>query len=263
VIPRFRLLGGNVDAMERTALLERLWEWSAGPSQRLVFNHNLHSLACLRRDPSLRELWSRADLTYIDGMALVAWGRCLGLPLTVRHRHTSLDFYGDFFTGLVERRRRLVLVGGNEPTARRCEALLRKRFRGLEAFVVPGYFDATAGSAENVEKVGAVRALRPNVLALCMGMPRQERWAVAHGEELGAALILTWGAFVDYLGGAQRIPPRFNFPIPTEWAFRFARAPRRLGYRYLVEPWTLLPEAWRDLTNRGRLEIADATSRYE
>ena len=47
-------------------------------------------------------------------------------------------------------------------------------------------------------------------------------------------------------------PPRWTGPLGLEWLGRLLAEPGRLWKRYLLEPWSLLPHAARDIRKRIR-----------
>src|SRR5450631_4619518 len=55
----------------------------------IIANHNLHSVYLLHRHPKLREFYSQAHWTYVDGMPLVALSRLYGYPLQREQRVTK------------------------------------------------------------------------------------------------------------------------------------------------------------------------------
>ena len=57
---------------------------------------------------------------------------------------------------------------------------------------------------------------------------------------------------MDYLVGEVPMPPRWIGRLGLECAFRLVTTPRRLAWRYLMEPWVLLPLFVRDLKHRLR-----------
>ncbi|MBD0319202.1 MAG: WecB/TagA/CpsF family glycosyltransferase, partial [Gemmatimonadetes bacterium] len=69
---------------------------------------------------------------------------------------------------------------------------------------------------------------------------------------LRANAILPCGACIDYCAGEIPTPPRWMGRAGVEWAYRLATEPRRLGYRYLVEPALVLPRLTRDVGRRIR-----------
>lgn len=80
-----------------------------------------------------------------------------------------------------------------------------------------------------------VSAHRVDVLVVCLGKPRQEHWIERYGPQTGSRVLLAFGAVVDFLAGRIERAPRWVADHGMEWAWRFAREPRRLAHRYLVD----------------------------
>jgi exopolysaccharide biosynthesis WecB/TagA/CpsF family protein len=80
-----------------------------------------------------------------------------------------------------------------------------------------------------------VKADRPRVVVLGMGMPKQELVADAILKACaGPILILNGGAILDFMSGRFKRAPVAVRRIGMEWLFRLALEPRRLWRRYLV-----------------------------
>jgi exopolysaccharide biosynthesis WecB/TagA/CpsF family protein len=80
-----------------------------------------------------------------------------------------------------------------------------------------------------------VKADRPRVIVLGMGMPKQELVADAIVKSCpGPILILNGGAVLDFMSGRFKRAPLSVRRIGMEWLFRLALEPRRLWRRYLV-----------------------------
>lgn len=105
-------------------------------------------------------------------------------------------------------------------------------------------------AAEAAAVTDAISAARPDVLLVGMGMPRQERWVARFRDRLPPCVILTVGAAFDYEAGVTPTPPRWSGRLGVEWLFRFAAEPRRLFFRYFIEPWSLIGPALADLAGR-------------
>ena len=95
--------------------------------------------------------------------------------------------------------------------------------------------------------VAEITAFRPHILFVGMGMPRQEAWLLHHTEFLPPCVTFSVGAAFDYEAGAQSAAPRWVGRAGLEWLYRLVRDPKRLFYRYCVEPWTLFPVALTDI----------------
>ncbi|MBD7958540.1 WecB/TagA/CpsF family glycosyltransferase [Microbacterium sp. Sa4CUA7] len=74
-----------------------------------------------------------------------------------------------------------------------------------------------------------------DVLLVCLGKPRQERWIASYGPQTGASVLLAFGAVVDFLAGRVSRAPRWVSRAGVEWMWRLMLEPRRLAHRYLVE----------------------------
>ncbi len=207
----------------------------------IIANHNLHSVYLFHRHARLREFYSQAHWTYLDGMPLVALGRLYGYPLQRGQRVTNADWTGPLMELAAGRGWRVFNLGSLKHVAEEAARKLRELYPALQLEVSDGYFDARRDSAENEALVQRINAYRPDLLMVGMGMPRQEFWTQENFARLDARVILSSnGAAFDYLAGAVPTPPRWSGRIGLEWLFRLVNEPRRLFSRYLMEPWYIL-----------------------
>ncbi|AZO41329.1 glycosyltransferase [Mesorhizobium sp. M7D.F.Ca.US.005.01.1.1] len=93
-----------------------------------------------------------------------------------------------------------------------------------------GYFPASQES----EIVDRIAALRPDVLLVAMGVPRQELWIARHIDARHCTLPIAVGALLDFLSGSVPRAPLWMRRLRLEWLFRLAVEPGRLWRRYVV-----------------------------
>lgn len=241
---RARLLGVTVDLIDQEGFLDLLCWATARSENTIIASCNLHAVYLHHRDREFARFFSTADLVYVDGVPLTWWGRLMGLPLDTRHRITFLDYVHDFLRLANQRRWRLFHLGGREGVANEAIRILSKSYPDVAFASHHGYFD---WATENERVVDAMRAFKPHIVLLGMGMPLQERWILANAPRFSGVTFIAVGAAFDYVAGVKATPPRWLGPIGLEWAYRLATEPARLAHRYLVEPWFLLPHAVRDI----------------
>lgn len=251
-----RLLNTRVHAVTIPVLLA-LIEAAMAERRPLTIGHqNLHSLALLQDDAVLRAFYESCDVVYADGLPVVAAARLLGYPFTRAHRLTSLDFIAPLLAEAATAGRRVFYLGSAPGVIDRAVATWRSRHPGLHLEFAHGHFDMGDGSQEAEAVARQIVQARPDLLIVGMGMPRQEHWLRAYREQLPATVVLPIGALADYVADAIPTPPRWAGQLGMEWLFRLAAEPRRLGYRYLIEPWRLVVPFARDLAahlrRRGR-----------
>jgi N-acetylglucosaminyldiphosphoundecaprenol N-acetyl-beta-D-mannosaminyltransferase len=235
-----RMLGTRFHAITAKQLIGAI-DGAIARRQRLVIgHHNLHSLALCQRDAALRRYYDLCDLVYADGMSAVALARALRFPFRRHHRLTSLDFVDQLLTTAADAGWRVFYLGSEDAVISEAMAEFRRRAPGINLAARGGYFDMSPSSADSEAVLSSINGMQPDLLIVGMGMPRQEHWIRLNAHRLTALVILPIGALADYLGGAIPTPPRWSGALGLEWAFRLLAEPRRLGHRYLVEPWVLL-----------------------
>ncbi|HWZ59384.1 MAG TPA: WecB/TagA/CpsF family glycosyltransferase [Gemmatimonadaceae bacterium] len=247
----YAFLGVRVGAYTIDDLHAVIGEAVAADARIVIANHNMHSVALTRRDAKFRAFFDVADVTHVDGMPLVPLGRMLGAPLTRAHRVTYVDWVPALMAEAERRRWRVFSLGGRPGVGERGAAVLRERHPALEIETAHGYFDQRAGGAESEAVLGRIAAFAPHVLLVGLGMPRQEHWAYDHRGRIAANATLMAGAALDYVAGAVPTPPRWAGRWSLEWAFRLVAEPKRLGQRYLIEPWPVLGLFVREWTTRA------------
>lgn len=228
--------GDLVNLSQLTSLLSR----PVGERMMLIANHNLHSVYLLRRNPWMHSFFHLADITHIDGMPLVWIARLLGYPARREHRVTYVDWLPGILSEVRSRGWRVFYLGSTEQGFARGMETLRKLCPSAALEGRHGYFDMASGSEESMELRNAIRQFKPDLVLVGMGMPRQESWILSNADVLVGARVLPCGAAVDFLAGIVRTPPRWMGRWGLEWLYRLIAEPRRLAYRYLVEPMSLI-----------------------
>jgi len=248
---RVRVLGGLMDLVKPAEVFHFAEAQLKARRQAIVANHNLHSLALIRRDPELRAFYEIADLVEVDSVPLILWARLLGRSSRRFHRCTYLDWRDDFWRWVERDGLRVFFVGAEPGVAERAIEHIHLAWPGAQIGSHHGYFSAEPGSAGNQAVLDAVTRFAPDVLLVGMGMPRQEAWVYRNHEALPPCVIFTVGGAFDYEAGVQRPCPRWIGRLGAEWLFRLLTSPR-LFNRYVVEPWSLMGVALADLGGMAR-----------
>ena len=74
-----------------------------------------------------------------------------------------------------------------------------------------------------------IAAAKPDLLFVCLGAPKQEKWMARWGRHTGAKLAIGLGGCLDvFAGNVQRAPERWQ-KLGLEWAYRLKKEPKRIG----------------------------------
>ena len=72
-------------------------------------------------------------------------------------------------------------------------------------------------------------AARPDLMFVCLGAPKQEKWMARWGQHTGARLAIGLGGVLDvYAGNVERAPEAWQ-KAGMEWAYRLKKEPKRIG----------------------------------
>lgn len=226
--PRYNVLGVGVSALTLAQARDLVVGVRGELRRGYICCGTAHGLVEARRDPALLQIFNEAWLTTPDGMPLVwlgprgverVYGPDLLLAVCDAGRAVGLRHY---------------FYGGHPGVAEALRANLSARFPGLDVAGTgtPPFrsLDADELSAFHAE----IARLRPDVIWVGLGTPKQERFMAAQAATLDAGVLIGVGAAFDFHTGRVRQAPRWMQRSGLEWLFRLATEPRRLGYRYLV-----------------------------
>ena len=100
----------------------------------------------------------------------------------------------------------------------------RETYPGL---IIAGTHD---GYFQNDEPIVAdIRASMADVVFVCLGAPKQEKWIVKNGEATGAHLLLGLGGSLDVFAGVVQRAPEIFTKTGMEWFYRLLKQPSRIG----------------------------------
>ncbi len=94
--------------------------------------------------------------------------------------------------------------------------------------------DGYVGAAETPAVLDRLRALRPDILLVAMGSPRQELWIARYIRPEHGKVVFSVGGLFDFVSQSKPRAPRLLRMLRCEWVFRLALEPRRLWRRYLL-----------------------------
>ena len=243
---RLHLLGGDVDPVTPAEMLAATEVFLAGGGTAVIANHDSQSLRLLRRTPAVRAFFEDADLTRIDSLPMILWGRLMGLKVGREHRAAYADWQADFWNIARDRNWRVFHIGGAPGVGERAAAAIRARHAGVNLAVHDGGFDIDPTSAGSRALRRDIDAFDPDVILVGMPLGRQAAWIADNRPMIGRGVFLPVGAAFDQEAGERSAAPRWSADLRLSWLYRLLS---RAG-RYLVQPWALTPAALADVGAR-------------
>lgn len=259
-ITSYELLGEEVHPLSIHELNELIGLAINNNRKIIICSQNLHSIYTLKKNKEMQGLHINS-YKRIDGMPLILWGKFLGYPLKREHRVTWVDWMRPLMAEAELKKWSIFYIGSTKEVAEKAAQELRCCYPNLVINVSDGYFDMSTRSSENRKKINEMKKMKPNILMVGMGMPRQEEWVMKNKQNLDANVILTCGAAMEYFAGVVNSPPRWMGKLSLEWAYRLLDKPDRFWKRYLIEPWSLVPLMIADMKNKRWRQKAERQKR--
>ena len=193
-----------------------------GPGFSYVVTPNPEIVDLARADAGYRDLLNGAGLVLPDGIGVVYAAKLLGRPL--KGRVPGIDFATGLLDRLAKNGGKLFLLGAKPGVAEQAAARLKAAHPGLVICGVnDGYFKDSAPVVEKIKEAAA------DVVFVCLGATKQEKWMAQYGPETGAHLMAGLGGALDvYAGNVKRAPVLWQ-KLGMEWAYRLIRQPSRIG----------------------------------
>lgn len=213
---------GAVDMIERLVL-------SGGTHQVCPVNSDvwLNALS----DTHLHRIMAGCSMVVADGMPLVWASGLMGCPLP--ERVTGVDLVPRLAALSARKGYKIFLLGGREGVADRCAAQLESKYPGARIVGTYSPSEQSLACMDHAEILERIHAVRPDILLVAFGNPKQEKWIWMHRKRLGVPVAMGVGGSFDILVGDTRRAPRWIQRCGMEWAMRFVQEPARLGPRYL------------------------------
>lgn len=239
---RTDVLGVAFDNVTMDEAVDRALAMLEEEGPHLVVTPNPEIVQRADKDPEFAEILSGADLVLPDGVGVIYAAKILGRPL--RARVPGIDFASALLKRVEGTGKRLFLLGAAPGVAEQAAVNLRAAHPGLTVCGAhDGYFKEDGPVAD------AIREARADLVFVCLGAPKQEKWIAAHGKVAGARLYIGLGGSLDvFAGKAERAPERFQ-KLGLEWLYRLIKEPSRVG-RMAKLPLFLVSAAGARLTGK-------------
>ena len=171
-------------------------------------------------DDGFRRLLNDASMVLPDGAGVVLGAKILGTP--IKEKVAGIEFGEEVCKLLAKNGGRLYLLGGKPGIARAAGEKLMEKYPGLQICgSADGYF------TDEQAVVVKINEAKPDVLFVCLGAPKQEKFMVAHQQELQVKLMAGLGGSLDSFAGTVKRAPKWMIKLSLEWLYRLIKEPKR------------------------------------
>lgn len=174
------------------------------------------------RDPQIKKLLLSKEAEVIpDGISVVKAMNTLGLKAS--ERITGVDLAAHLLKAAGENGKSVYLLGAKEEVVSALAGKLTAEYPEMTV----NYHNGYDGDKDAI--FHEIAALEPDLVLVGLGVPAQELLIYRHLPKFTKGVLVGVGGSFDVLSGSKKRAPRFFVKTNTEWLYRIAKEPQRLG----------------------------------
>lgn len=212
----------NINMNEAVSLVLLYMDEEKKDEAKIIFTPNPEFVMNALKDEEFMEILNNSTLNIADGIGIVIGSKILGKPL--RERVAGYDLTQNIFSKIKNKEKTVYFLGASEEVIQKAKSQMEKKYRGLKIIGVHnGYF------SENEEYliIEEINKLKPDLLLVGLGCPRQEKWIFKNRKKINAKVMIGVGGSFDVMSGNVKRAPKFFIKANLEWFYRLISQPTR------------------------------------
>lgn len=200
---------------------------------KYVVTPNAQHILLLQKNEKFREIYRNAFLSVPDGVSLLWAAKALGTPL--KGRVNGTDLLEKLCEVCAGTETKIFFLGGRPGAAKRAKHIFKQRhpsIRIVGTHCPPFGFERVPSELEIIRR--KIEAVRPDLLFVGLGAPKQEYWIYDHYQKLNVPISIGIGVSFEFVANMVKRAPILMQHRGLEWLYRVVAEPRRLWKRYFV-----------------------------
>lgn len=228
------LLNTYINNVTMSETVEEIERMISSGKKCYVVPINTDVVMKIESDVYLKKIVDSADMVLADGKPLVWISRMHKSPLKAKISGSDLV---PLLCGVAsEKHYTIYIIGGKDGVAEQAKKRLQEQYPEIQivgTYAPPLGFEKDAAELNRINTM--ISEARPDLLIVCFGCPKQEKWIYENINQYNAKVSICAGATVDFIAGNVKRAPRWMSEHGLEWLYRFSQEPKRMFRRYFVD----------------------------
>lgn len=229
-----KLLNTYVNNVDMDETLSAIFKMVENSEKKYIVAINVDVVIKIENDSYLKSITDNADMVLVDGKPLIWISKIHKRP--VKEKVSGSDLVPLLCEKSAKRGYSLFIIGGKEGIAKKAKLKLEQKYPNIK---VVGTYAPPFGFEKDEEELDKINNLisekKPDLLIVCFGCPKQEKWVYENYQKYDAKVSICAGATVDFLAGNVNRAPRWMSDYGLEWFYRFLQEPKRMFKRYFID----------------------------
>lgn len=209
----------NVTMDEAAALTEELLSEA---KNHMIVTPNAEIAYMAAKDKELGEILNNSDMVVADGIGVVYASKIYKTP--VKQKVAGVELGERVLENAAKSGRGVFFLGAKPGVGELAAEKLLEKYPGINfAGIRDGYFK------DDDSVIAEINASGAEILFVCLGAPKQEKWMAQNKDKISVRLMLGLGGALDSYAGTVKRAPKIFIKLGLEWFYRLIKEPKRAG----------------------------------
>ncbi|PKM95106.1 MAG: glycosyltransferase [Firmicutes bacterium HGW-Firmicutes-1] len=220
---KINILGVHFDAVTMNEATKLALSFLEDVHKRMIFTANPEIVMEATKNSDFLHIINKGDLIVADGIGVVIGSKIIKNPLP--ERVAGYDLVQNIFKAIKSTEKTVYFFGAAPGIANKAAKRMMHQHNGLKIVGThDGYFD----KEEEQKILLQINELKPDLLLIGLGAPKQEKWLFDHIEALNVKVCIGVGGSFDVMSGEIKRAPKLFIKLGLEWFYRLITQPTRL-----------------------------------
>lgn len=234
-----RFLNTYVSNITMNEALDNIEKMIKSKKKSYVVAVNVDVIMKIEQDEELKKITDEADMVLTDGKPLIWISKSKKTP--IKEKISGSDLVPKLCELSDRKGYTIFILGGKDGIAKQAKEKLESQYKNIK---IVGVYSPKFGFEKDKKELTKINSMinkkKPDLLFVCLGCPKQEKWIYNHISEYDAKVSICAGATVDFLAGNMKRAPKWMSNCGLEWFYRFLQEPKRLFKRYFIDDIKIL-----------------------
>lgn len=238
------LLNTYVSNVSMAEAIESIEKMIIENKKSYVVAINVDVVMKIEHDSYLKEATDNADMVLVDGKPLIWISKWHKAP--VKEEVSGSDLVPELCKVAAAKGYSIFILGGKNGIAEQARTRLKDQYPSINVvgtYAPPFGFEDDQVELDKINQM--ITNVHPDLLIVCFGCPKQEKWIYENYQKYNAEVSICAGATVDFLAGNVNRAPKWMSAHGLEWVYRFLQEPKRLFKRYFIDDVQILKLVWK------------------
>ncbi len=217
------VLGVQINCFNRNQLIQSVEDALISNTKIKIATINNEIANYAHTHSDYRKIINEFDIKLADSVGVATAARLLGREKIERIQGANFVF--DLCRIAQKNNKSIYFLGGRSGVGEKSRDELKKIYPDLK---IAGWYDGAIISQEkNPEITKLINGSGAEIVFVCLGAPKQEKWIANNIADVGANIFIGLGGTLDFISKTLPRAPKVAQSLGLEWLYRLVIEPRR------------------------------------